>query len=206
MRTQTDTYNVYSFNELSEQAKEKARDWFREGMFDHDWWDCVYEDAATIAAMLGINLKQKPVPLMNGKTRYDPAIYFTLSYSQGDGACYEGNYAYKRGSVKAIKAYAPTDLELHNIAQSLFDAQKAHGFRLTASITSHSDSYVRVEVSTEAGYDFSNANVIREPLQDFASWIYKRLREEYEYQSADEQVDDTIRANEYEFLKNGELA
>lgn len=39
---------VYTFDELSDKAKEKARDWYREGALDYDWWDSVYEDAANI--------------------------------------------------------------------------------------------------------------------------------------------------------------
>ena len=35
---------VYQLHELSDAAKEKARAWFREGGFDHDWYDAVYAD------------------------------------------------------------------------------------------------------------------------------------------------------------------
>lgn len=39
---------VYDFDELSDKAKEKARDWYREGALDYDWWDSTYEDAERI--------------------------------------------------------------------------------------------------------------------------------------------------------------
>lgn len=39
---------VYNFNELDEKAKEKARDWYRVGGLDYEWWDSTYEDAKTI--------------------------------------------------------------------------------------------------------------------------------------------------------------
>lgn len=44
---------VYEFDELNDAAKEKARDWYREGAFNGDWWDSTYEDAA----MAGLKLK-----------------------------------------------------------------------------------------------------------------------------------------------------
>ena len=44
----THTVISYKFEELSPKAKEKARDWFREGALDYDWWDSTYEDAASI--------------------------------------------------------------------------------------------------------------------------------------------------------------
>jgi hypothetical protein len=36
----------YKFDELSDEAKERARDWFRQSI--DDWWDVVYEDAKEI--------------------------------------------------------------------------------------------------------------------------------------------------------------
>lgn len=35
---------VYRLNELSDTAKDKARAWYRDGGFDYDWYDAVYED------------------------------------------------------------------------------------------------------------------------------------------------------------------
>jgi hypothetical protein len=83
---------------------------------------------------LGIELRQLPVKLMSGGTRYDPCIYFSGFSSQGDGACFEGTYRYKKGSVKAIKAHAPQDKELHRIAKGLQEAQRPTRYSITANI------------------------------------------------------------------------
>ena len=47
---------VYRLDELSEAAKGKARAWYREGGFDYDWYDAVYEDFRRIADILGISV------------------------------------------------------------------------------------------------------------------------------------------------------
>jgi hypothetical protein len=47
---------------------------------------------------------------------------------------------------------------------------------------------------------------IRDELRAFADWIYSQLENEYDYIQADEQVDESIRANEYEFTADGECA
>jgi hypothetical protein len=39
---------VYEFDELSDEAKKKAREWWREGALNHDWWEGVYDDAITV--------------------------------------------------------------------------------------------------------------------------------------------------------------
>lgn len=37
MRTETITKEIFSFDELSDEAKEKARDWCRDGGLDDVW-------------------------------------------------------------------------------------------------------------------------------------------------------------------------
>ena len=110
---------VYKYDELSERAQQKAREWYLEGGLDYPWWDYSYEDFARVAEILGIDLSQKPIPLMNGKYRYEPEIYFTDFYSQGSGSSFVGTYSYAKGAVAKIKQYAPQDEELHRIAQAL---------------------------------------------------------------------------------------
>src|SRR3990167_4030943 len=39
---------LYQYNELSDDAKERARDWYQGVALDYDWWDCVYEDASRV--------------------------------------------------------------------------------------------------------------------------------------------------------------
>lgn len=39
---------VYEFDELSDKAKEKAREWYRDGALDYEWWESTYEDAERI--------------------------------------------------------------------------------------------------------------------------------------------------------------
>ena len=48
----TATVNVFEFNELSDKAKEVARNWYREATAGEDWWDSVYEDASEIGLKL----------------------------------------------------------------------------------------------------------------------------------------------------------
>lgn len=43
-------------------------------------------------------------------------------------------------------------------------------------------------------------------MRAFADWIYRQLETEYDYQNSDEQVDESIIANEYEFTEEGKPA
>ena len=189
---------VYTFDELSEEAKKKARGWFKNGGFDYDWYDSVYDDAKTIGKLMGIDINK---------------IYFSEFYSQGDGACFEGSYRYAKGSAKAVREYAPTDKELHRIASELAKLQRKFFYRISGSVKqsghySHSRcTQIILENADAQGYGDSLPakidDAVSELLRDFMDWIYKMLRTEWEYLNSDEQVDETIRINEYNFTENG---
>lgn len=200
---------LYKYEELSDAAQERARDWYRQGGLGYDWWEFCYEDFARVAEILGIDLSQRAVLLMNGKCRYEPEIYFSGFYHQGSGSSFCGTYGYAKGAVVKIKEYAPQDEELHRIAQGLQDVQRRHFYRLIADITSVHDNYIRVEVEdSENRYrDIGDAeDDVRGLMNDFNDWMFKHLQDEYEYLTSDEAVAESLITNEYEFDEEGNIA
>jgi hypothetical protein len=198
----------YTWDQLDDRAKDRARDKCRETHLDYDWWDLVYEDVAHVADLLGIDLRQKAVKLMNGQTRYDPCIWFSGFCCQGDGACFEGLYEYKKGSIKAVKEYAPQDETLHRIARDLADAQRKVFYSAAVRI-GHSGNYYHkysMTVDVECNLDGSKMQAIvdhrlehdgvekaiQEALGDFADWIYKRLEDEHDHLMSDECIDEYL--------------
>ena len=208
MRTEIIERTLYQFNELSDKAKEKARDWYREGALDYEWYDSVYEDAGAIAKILGITFAEKK----NDR----PAIQFSGFSSQGDGASFTGKYAYAKGAHKAIRAYASKDAELARIADELLALQRAANYQLTATIYRHSSHYVHDMTMGFDVYKLGNSHTqdatqeqedaLKEALRGFARWIYRQLEQEHDYLLSAECVDATIIANEYEFEADGTRA
>ena len=206
--------NVFQYDELDDRAKERAREWYSRHVFEDSCdWEFVYEDAAEVADILGIDLRQRRVQLMGGGHRYGPSIYFSGFWSQGDGACFEGTYRYAKGATKKIREYAPQDKELHRIAEELQAVQRKHFYHLIASMN-HTGHYchsgcmsVEVEHNDDRYRDIGDAEEeITQLMRDFADWIYAALESEYDYQTSDEAVEEAIRANEYEFDENGDRA
>lgn len=205
---------VYRFAELDDKAKERARQWYREVDADDPYFsEAVIEDAARMADLLGIDLRTRPVRLMNGTTRYDPCVFWSGFYHQGSGASFEGSYSYRKGSAAGVAKEAPGDypanVEIRRIAQTLSDAQRAHRYNLTATVRSDRDINVRVEIDSDAcpqSCDGTAHEAVKQATRDFADWIYRNLETEYEYRNSDEQVDESIEANEYEFTESGERA
>lgn len=208
---------LFQFEELSDAAKEKARDWYREGNPD-DLLDNMLESFETAAKLLGITFETRSIPLMNGGTRTESKILYSGFSSQGDGASFEGRYEFTKGCSKAIRKEFPEDKALHRIANGLTVLHTryllAHGTSLVARITQSDNHYVHKytmdvdvnEADGETGINEENANEFRELMRDFAQWIYDALEAEYNYQNSDEAVDDSITANEYEFEEDGTRA
>ena len=207
-RTETIEKTVFTFAELSDDAKERARDWWRECV-TQDFHYCsgwVIEDAEQVAAILGIEFDTRPVKLMNGDTRRKSIVYWSGFARRGDGACFEGRYSYAKGCAKAIRAHAPTDTRLHAIADSLLEAQKRAFYKLEASAT-HRGPYchsgcmeVNVSHADSSWRDVGPAGeTIERAMRDFADWIYRQLEAAYDDAMSDESIDELIEANEYEF-------
>ena len=197
MRTDTVETKVFKINELSDEAKQAAILALSDINVNYDWWDFIYEDAKTIGKLMGINISD---------------IYFSGSYSRGGGACFEGSYEYARGSVAAVKAYAPKDTELHRIVAELAAEQRKCFYQIRASVKQSGHRYCtdfNVDFESHTGdqnyySEEAGTNVI-ELLRDYMLWIYKQLGSSHDHLTSEEAVVETIEANEYEFTVDGDL-
>lgn len=190
---------VYSFDELSDEAKEYACNKWREDVIDYEWWDFVYDDAKEIGKLMGIEIDN---------------IYFSGFWSQGDGACFEGSFHYEKGCHKNVKSYAPKDTELHRIAKAWSKVQRLSFYQLNGRIKHRGHYYhaMCTEISVygdgdlaEFYVDIDTDDAVCDVLRDLMNWIYRQLEKEYEWLSSDEQIAETIRCNEYEFDEDGNM-
>jgi len=187
-----------TFDQLSDRAKEKARENERRHMLDYDWWDCVYEDAARIGSLMGIEIDERTRP---GRKQPELSLYFSGFGSQGDGASFEGTYMPKPDAIKEIQNET-NDEELLRIATELTVLQ------VVAKLSGHDLRGARIK--TQGHYNHSGAMyvevhhsfdeyvyVYEEPLTDlmraFADWIYRSLERESEYLTSDEYIDERLR-------------
>jgi hypothetical protein len=197
MRTHTVT--TYHYDELSDDAKEKARGWYLQNGLEYEWWDHTYDTAKDAGRILGIDMD---------------AIFFSGFWSQGDGACFTGSYKYKAGWRKALRAEFGGDVlaSLERIGQELQDVQQPFLYQLEATVTHqghylHSGcAYVDV-VNAQTGDSALDvpADAIQDALRGFMDLIYRWLENEYQYRTSEEVIAETIRANEYEFTEAGSI-
>jgi hypothetical protein len=202
MNILTKTVKAYKFRELSDSAKQRVLEKFYDINVDSDfWYKCDFEDIKEIGKIIGISIED---------------IYFSGFSSQGDGACFEGTYEYKKNSLKAIKDYAPQDTTLHEIAKNLYEIQKINFYTIGAKVT-HNGLYshencTEIDVYTRDRDGYFNDYLtittktdteIKEYLRDFMRWIYKCLNEDYDFLTEEKQIIDTIEANDYDFDEKG---
>jgi len=190
----------FKFSELSNSAKQTALDAERysKGYLNYDWWDGVYEDAVNMASILGIEISTTTNRVGTGakdRSYESTDISFSGFSSQGDGACFEGNYTFKPDAVEKLTNAAPQDKELHRIAtalgmlsitQRLLGSDPISCRITTSGRYSHSGT-----MSLNNEFDDVPSSIEVDLLQlmrDFADWIYKRLDEEHDHLMSDESV------------------
>ena len=192
------TTQTYSFNELSDEAKQVAFNNNSDINVDHwDWYDCTKDDFHTILELIGF---------------YNIDSYFSGFYSQGDGASFSANYRYEKGCLKVVKQHAPNDKELHNIVSSIISHQKDNGYLLSCEVSQRGHYYHSNTMhfswckNDDSCFDWKNDFVedeLEQLFKELANWYYSRLVSKYEYLTSFDVVAETLEANEIQFLENG---
>ena len=201
----TKTVNLYEFNELSEAAKEKARNWWRECNNDDTFWsECTIDEAKEQGENMGLDIDK---------------VYFRGFWSQGDGACYTGTWSascVKVGETAKGWGDSPATTEIKRIAAEFEQFAKAwpessfsvkhsghysHEFCTDFNVSLGEDADNNEEVSPEQWREASDSLI--ETARDYMRWIYRQLEKEYEYQNSDECIDENLTGNSYTFKEDG---
>ena len=197
---------VYKFAELSDEAKHSAIETNRHALVDHEWYyDTIDGFQTEIAPAFGINCSQ---------------VYFSGFGSQGDGACFEGSFEYRKGMTSAVKRLEIYNSdgrnELLDIATEMAGLQRSNFYGLYG-IAKHSGMYchsrsVTIDVRRDGpGYsgDIDPAEgtdeAYAECLRDLMVWLYRQLESEYFYLTSDEVIAEWLEGRGYEFTADGEL-
>ena len=174
---------VYSFAELSDDAKERALNEFRCSNVAFNWWEDTFDTIRTAGKLLGLDID---------------GIYFDAYLY----CIFDASYEYARGAVKAIQAEFPRATDLHDVARKLQDLQKRHFYSLSCNVASQRDTNSYQCFRFGEDYDCEDLGDI---IDDFAHWARVLLRDEYKYLTSDEAIQEAIEANEYEFTEAGKL-
>lgn len=211
----TEKIEIYEFNELSDEAKEKAINEHRETMkrdpfvFEFEQ-ECFLDYWKERLQEIGFE---------------DAVISYFGFYSQGDGLSFTSEINPEKVIDSMIMAgYLPKDkailydklLSLHDlkIIELWMEVRRMPGSRSryfhenTIYVYDTSEFYLN---DCNEAYDYFNmvfihlADYIQEYVRELCQHIYYELQKEYEYMFTDEYIEDFLVNNEYEFLKDGSV-
>ena len=174
----TEQIEIYKFEDLSEEAREKAIEDLRE----HNNNDNHYFLEEELNELLKEELDEN-----NIKHYDDLKLYYSFSYSQGDGLCFIGNFRFKDfefGIKHNSNYYHKNSTEIWFIDE----------FQEEDNLS----EIVRQKAIEKAEEEF------KEIYSKICDKLEKIGYEAIEYENSEENLKELIEANEYEFLENGE--
>lgn len=161
---------VYKFDELDEDAKDRAVEKLYDLNIDHEWWDFILDEAEK----LGLEIKEFDTDRYHIKGHLTDTPQFTID-------CILADHGESCDTFKLAKEY-----------KEGFDALPCQEM-----IFDECDH----EPNCETEYDDLRENFEHALLQEYLTI----LRHEFEYLTSREQIEESIRVNEYEFTEEGEL-
>jgi len=192
---QTLSVKLFSINELSENARQKAIEKERSEC-DVDLQFTV-DYIEEILACLGFE---------------SPKISYSGFCSQGDGLSFIcDNWQYKKGMLDKVKE-CTQDATILNIAKQLQVMAKNTGYNLQFSVKRTSNFYSHentVQIENDPYSDFSltdDQDAILTTLKNCLCRVfYRMLEKDYDYQLSDEYIIENLQANNVMFLSSGKV-
>lgn len=172
---------VFTYDELSESAKEKARNWWREASQHDDWVEPILEDADNI----GLRIKE-----------FDLDRGVKASFKQ-----------YAESTAVACMQDHGAECETYKDSEQFLLDLKTKKEAMESSIAALEESGDPDDKIADIESDFDDWLEDREAeyLHDMSENYRIMLNREYEYVNSDDYVEETIRANEYEFTADGKI-
>ena len=198
MKQITKTFKVYQFKELKDDVKEKVLDKFRQINVDYEWWNSNLEYISEqIKEKIGIDISSKDI-----------------SFDFGNGC----NIYIKSNDVVRELSYKYDELNDFDLPEKFGCFTNYMGGGMNSNLKS-SDYNIDYADFEECDFEDDLRKAIYQKhideikgkiendldeLHNILEQGFKDLWENYHNSMSDEAVKDTIEANEYEFLEDGE--
>ena len=179
MRTETYTRNIYTLDEVCDAAIEKNWDI----NVDLDWWNHIYDDAEMIGLKLdGFDLDRGLHCV--GKFTEDACCTANMIISGHGENC---------DTYKLAEAFLAEQTPLKNWLKRVEDSN----FDLLMNAGVYAEYRRKESLVGDLESEF---------LEDLLGAYAWALQHEYEYLTSEEAIEETLRANEYEFYADGSIA
>jgi len=192
---QTISVKLFSINELSENARQRAIEKYRSNC-DVEL-DSTVEYIEEILTCLGFE---------------SPKIAYSGFCSQGDGLSFVSeNWQYKKGMLDKLGKITQ-EICFLNVSKQLQVMAKNTGYKLQFSVKRTSNLYSHentVQIENNPYSDFSLSADQDEILTTLKNCLcrvfYRMLEKDYDYQLSDEYIIENLQANNVMFLSSGKV-
>ena len=168
--------NLYEFEELSTEAKEKAIEKNRHINVDYDWWDWLYEGMSEVGVKV------------NSFDIYYKTIDITIEYSEDTAL--KAIESYNEG-MEVVKISKQFIADRDALIKKLGEGNDIDGYSVKNEFIYKYDEEI----------EYLEKQYRREMAEEVLSWLI----EDYEYLQTDEAIAETLIANEYEFTEDGTI-
>lgn len=200
------TKTIYTFDELSDEAKEKAINSFREDPIDFEFEaDAVIEYWKDRLQEIGFE---------------DAEIAYSGFYHQGEGASFTSDinvpkvissmiYCNEINPERALlydKLLKLDEIKAIELIFMVYHTSHHYSHEMTVAVDSDSEFYLN-ECPMAYVYFYDKFEELRDDIQEYmrsiCQSIFFDLRNSYEYIQSEEHISENIRINEYEFYADG---
>lgn len=195
------TEKLYKFEELPEDVRKKVieRNRFVNVEWNDCWYTCLYEDFMTsVKEKYGVQLEEKD-------------ISFTGFSSQGDGA----SFIHKFSDKELARLLDMLKIAFRHGLKDVFIDHCEAEIKRTDNMYSHEDTVSAYVLAYFTGYDRIDSyfeekeNELERAIEEWKNTLckelYRNLEQEYEYQTSDEAVAETLEAMEDEYYSDGTI-
>jgi hypothetical protein len=184
---------TYKFEELSDKAKEKAREWWTKDGLDEHECECITEDFQYV-------LEEKGLP--------SDKVHWRLSCCQGDGVAFYGSvdveeYLTKNKLKTKFKKLFDKDGDLLISNVTINNCNHHYHHYNTMSISYNEDFYGGYDNPTreQACADF--VDYLTDHIKELSKQFEKNGYESIDYYNSSSYIDEILIINEYDFLEDG---
>lgn len=183
------TIKIYKFEELSEEAQAKALADLGDINVDYEWWD--------IDGLLDLSQKEMDEAKIKPGEIESLLISYKVEAFDLEGHQYIQFENVVVNNEEAFRKFLKIPEELWDQCAYYFTNDSRN---CNTCIEFHSDIFYNE--GDKEDLIFNNAiEIMAEKIHE--AWV--SLKKDYEYQTSEEAIKDTILANEYEFYENGKL-
>ena len=168
--------NLYLYDELSPEAQKNARHWWRSG-YDNVFLEPMADKCKASLNKIGFNIER---------------VEYSISYTQHDFAGFVGEFFYP----SSLPAFNSEEKDLEEFFSQLTKMNEKAQEPIFAKF--HLSNFGNLV------FDDYNHDDIPAIFRGIARWLYRKLRNEMDFQLADSTVAEILRVNRYEFTESGE--